>query len=260
MESIIQWNINGYYTHLEQLKLIINEYTPIVISLQETNFKGEHSPKIQGYTCYVKNRESESYASGGVALLINDHIDSNEIHLDSEIEAIAAELNGPNKICVCSIYLPNSSELNLAEIQHLITQLPRPFILMGHFNSHHTLWESHKIDRRGKIIEKLLDNDPDITLINISEYTHFNISNGSSSAIDLTIVSIQIMLKTKWNVLPDLHDSDHFPININIETGTRINANYHIPKWRLNKADWEKYRSIITNTLAEDNMKLTLET
>ena len=133
----------------------------------------------------------------GVALFIKDSIDSKESNLNTTLEEVAAEMSLPNKIHLCSIYLPNSQDFNIDEIKDLIDQLPKPFIMMGDFSCHHTCWGLHKIDQRGKIIEKVIDYNPLVAIINNNEYTHFNISNGTLSAIDLTLVSTSIALKTE---------------------------------------------------------------
>ena len=39
-------------------------------------------------------------------------------------------------ITVCSLYIPPSEELKESELNNLIEQLPRPFIIIEDFNSH----------------------------------------------------------------------------------------------------------------------------
>lgn len=37
MDTLIQWNCNGFYTRLPELQMIISEYKPAYICLQETD-------------------------------------------------------------------------------------------------------------------------------------------------------------------------------------------------------------------------------
>lgn len=66
-------------------------------------------------------------------------------------------------------------------IEYQLFELPSPFIITGDFNSHSELWGSDKTDGRGKIIEKVLDND-NIIILNNWAPTRFNSRNGSVQA------------------------------------------------------------------------------
>ena len=155
-----------YYAHYDQFKLILYEHMPLAISLQETNFRNDYSPRLKDYKTFRKNRSGCIHATGGIVLFIKGSIDSEEINLNTTLEVVAAEMTLPNKIHLCSIYLPNSQAFDTDENKDFIGQLPELFIMMGDFNSHHTCWGSDKIDQRGKIIEKVIDDNPLITIIN----------------------------------------------------------------------------------------------
>ena len=50
--------------------------------------------------------------------------------------------------------------IELFDLQNVIDQLPSPFILMGDFNGHHTLWGCEDVNNRGQQLEDLiLKND-----------------------------------------------------------------------------------------------------
>ena len=42
-------------------------------------------------------------------------------------------------------------------LNNLTEQLPRPFIKIGDFNSHNEIWWRKKTDKKGKIIESILN-------------------------------------------------------------------------------------------------------
>ena len=93
-------------------------------------------------------------------------------------------------------------------------------------------------------------------LINSEQPTHFNNRDGSQSSIDLTISSTSEADKIDWQVLDDLHDSDHYPIFININTGLykksyKTNSQSNITKIRnYKKANWEKYQIEINKNIS----------
>ena len=188
MNTIIQWNINGYYTHYEQFQILINNLSPDNICLQETNFKKNYQPTLKHFNTFVKNRVNENDASGGVGIIISDKYDSTEILLKSNLEAVVISISFPKRIHICNIYIPNSFPFKLQDLEDIIVTLPAPLILSGDFNNHHTLWGSTKPDRRGKTIENLLNNQ-DLILLNTGSPTHFSTRNGKTCAIDLTFSS-----------------------------------------------------------------------
>ncbi|KAK2586112.1 hypothetical protein KPH14_008390 [Odynerus spinipes] len=214
MTFIIQWNINGYFRHLEQLKLIIHEYSPLIIWIQETNFKIRDVINLKDYTEYSKIRNTEQ-ASGGVSMFVHNSLEFETVQLVSDVEAIAICISFPIKACICNIYAPNSRNLEIDELTDLYNQLSKPLIMLGDFNSHSSMWGSYKKDKRGKIIEKMSDVT-NIALLNDLSPIQFNISNGTSSAIDLSLCSPQLMPKLSWVTLDSLYDSDHYPISITI--------------------------------------------
>ena len=56
--------------------------------------------------------------------------------------AISATLN--KTITVCSLYIPPSEELKESELNNLIEQLPRPFIIMRDVRNHNEIEGSRK--------------------------------------------------------------------------------------------------------------------
>ena len=109
---------------------------------------------------------------------------------------------------------------------------------------------------RGKIVEKFLE-DPQLILHNKNKNTHFNISKGTESAIDLSISSTCIADQIQWQVADDLYDSDHYPITISVDDD-EITMPPRTPQWNFNKADWLLYqteieKSIGTQTILPNN-------
>lgn len=247
---LVQWNLNGFYARLPFLQLLKKKICPTILCLQETNFKHDHCGRITGYNPYFKNRQNAAHASGGVAIFVKNNYPSDQIFINTALEAVAVTVETPTKITICTVYIPNSYALTSMELKNLVRQLPKPFILVGDFNSHNPLWGSEKIDARGKAVESWLD-DTDLVILNSNEPTHHNLSSGTFSCIDLSICSASISHMVEWTVENDLYDSDHFPLNIRLINGSDSNrlpiAPVRPPNWNFKKANWALYTDMLND-------------
>ena len=46
---------------------------------------------------------------------------------------------------VCSLYLPPGDNISLTDLSDLISELRIPFIIVGDFNAHNSIWDSTQI-------------------------------------------------------------------------------------------------------------------
>ncbi|KAE9528623.1 hypothetical protein AGLY_012198 [Aphis glycines] len=218
MINIIQWNLNGFFKKQEELKLIIQNHDPQIICLQETNFKDNFTAHLKNYD---KNRRTPDRASGGVTNFIKSNI--------------------PNK------------EIKINKLENIIRQLPKPFIIVGDFNSHNIIWGSNNTNPRGKTIEKLIQNE-DLILLNDTTPTHINLGNGNFSCIDLSLSSPSIAQRLEWEVLPEIYSSDHIPIKVKISPRQTNNKYSNKQRWNLKNPNWNLY----TDLLEEETKKILL--
>lgn len=246
--AILQWNLNGFRPQREYLQKVMHSHSLPIICLQETNFSGEYIAPIKQYTGYTKNRLDTQHASGGVATYVLNTIPHREIPITTRLEAIAVSVFLTTTICICNIYLPNRVDIDIPTLSDLISQLPQPFVLMGDFNSHNLIWGDNSTDRRGKMIESLI-NTFDLVLLNYPAPTHYDIRYNTYSSIDLTICSPIIAPIFQWSVSTTLHGSDHFPITI--KTDHILNINKRKPTWQLNKANWLGFKTLLHNAILE---------
>ncbi|XP_076385704.1 uncharacterized protein LOC143264092 [Megachile rotundata] len=80
------------------------------------------------------------------------------------------------------------------------------------------------IDDMLQPVKQVLE-EPGIVLLNTTEPTHFNMSNGSYSAIDLTFCSPNIYDNIEYTTSTELYSSDHFPIFVEfIDNNTAPNS------------------------------------
>lgn len=226
----------------------MSKFTPSIICLQETHFKQQKFYKLKNYTPYIKNRLNANQASGGTAIYVHNQYNTEIIDLNTQLEAIAISLKGPQKINICNIYIPPGTDPSARELSDLFNQIPQPRIILGDFNAHHVLWGSSKSDSLGRKIEQIITN-LNVNLLNDGSITRFNVSTGGGSAIDLTLCDPVLQPGLSWQVTPYLHGSDHFPILItnNNVTPSSIPSN----KWNLKHADWSLYSSLISRSVSE---------
>ena len=157
--TILNWNIRGFNPNRNELEVLCNQFSPTLITLQETKLK--YDTTFKKYKIYnkIKDCNSTNIASGGVMILANKNIHSEMIDLDTTLQAIAIQTSYPTNFVLCNIYLDHG--LRVTEIydklKHLIRQLGPNFILTGDFNAHNTMWGSHKTDGRGRTVEDLID-------------------------------------------------------------------------------------------------------
>ena len=61
---------------------------------------------------------------------------------------------------------------------------------------------------------------------------------------DITIMTPDIGAKSSWRILNDPCTSGHLPILITIEIKYEKMGTSVRPKWKLDKADWEQYKTL----------------
>ena len=112
---------------------------------------------------------------------------------------MAVKVTSHKTITLCSVYLPrNNFSVNPKDLQDVIDQLPSPFIMMGDFNGHHTLWGCEDVNNRGQHLEDLILKN-DLILFNDKSHTYFHSISGTFSSIDLSLCSPSLFLDF-WKV------------------------------------------------------------
>ena len=238
--TIAQWNIQGLRAKYEEFRSIFNKKKLFVACLQETllgdsqwkpskNFKMEKSPYLAG----LHHR--------GVAMVLHSASQYTRIPLQTTLEAVAITIHSGKKISICSIYLSPNSNITKDELRSVISQLPRPFLLLGDFNAKHPLWDpKHPADQRGKMIEKIIMEES-LALLNDERPTHYHIQTNTLSTIDLALCSVDALGHFKLQTDTDLHGSDHFPLYL---TASEFLPQRGIPRWLLKKANWTLFEDL----------------
>ena len=212
---------------------------PLFVSIGETKLPFDAVCDLPGYKAFLKNLEVQEneHAHGGVGLYVQTHISAFRIELVTDLQAVAVSMKIKRRITVCSIYLPPGQNIHRRQLEALIDQLPRPFLLLGDFNARSKLWYDSDYCQRGKMIEKLIE-EGDFFFLDKDQKTHFSRRHKTFSHVDLSLCSIDLIDSFKWEVDDDYHNSDHAPIYL---TSNEARPKGGPEKWVMKKADWEKF-------------------
>jgi hypothetical protein len=126
---------------------------------------------------------------------------------------------------------------------------------LGDFNSRNITWECTSTNNRGQILEGFLDEES-LILLNNSEPTRHNVSNGTFSAIDLTITDPYTSTLLEWHVLTSNIRSDHWPIGIQYHNTSHTQP--QSTKWNLKNPNWELITDLIEHELINNPMNLNI--
>ncbi|GFO04556.1 RNA-directed DNA polymerase from mobile element jockey [Plakobranchus ocellatus] len=233
MDTVVQWNIRGFRSNFEELKLLLNQSQSAVVALQECRL-GEGQVPPRGYTLLLPRGGSPA---GEAALLIRNGTRFSEIDLKTGLHAAAATISLEKTLTVCSLYLPPNSQVSKLSLTELFEQLPKPFLVLGDFKAHSPAWGDSRRDGRGRMLEEFTA-EKDLIFLNSGEQTFVHLAYHSTSAIDLAVASPSIAAECSWAAHSDLCGSDHFPIFLTLSSNFSSNVN---TSFNFKKADWNRF-------------------
>ncbi|HIP82064.1 MAG TPA: reverse transcriptase-like protein, partial [Desulfocapsa sulfexigens] len=248
MDTIIQWNCRGFQANFNELHILKQDFNPVAFCLQETLLKDTDKIDFRRYAIYNKSPSDGQRVSGGSAILIKNNIIHNQISLNTPLQAVAVRATLQFVFTLCSVYIPPLSKPSAADLQSLVDQLPKPYILMGDFNGHNPIWGSSRINDKGKLIEDLISNN-DLCVLNNDSHTYLHPATGTYSCLDLCLVDPSLLEEFDWSVHDDLCGSDHFPT---ILKSVSASTQELVPRWNFNKADWESFKTLCSDQLTSD--------
>ena len=89
-DYVLQWNCRGLRANREELELLISDYKPKIICLQETKLTPiNHNFTFKHYTTYYRSNDN---GSGGVGILVKNTIPQSPIPLISPLQSIAVRV------------------------------------------------------------------------------------------------------------------------------------------------------------------------
>ncbi|GFO37289.1 RNA-directed DNA polymerase from mobile element jockey [Plakobranchus ocellatus] len=232
MDTVVQWNIRGFRSNFEELKLLLNRSQSAVVALQECRL-GEGQVPPRGYTLLLPQGGSPGSEA---ALLIRNGTRFSEIDLKTGLHAAAATISLEKNLTVCSLYLPPNSHVSKLSLAGLFEQLPKPFLVLGEFNAHSPAWGDSRWDGRGRMLEEFTAEN-DLIILNSGGQTFVHSAYHSTSAIDLAVASPSIAAECSWAAHSDLCGSDHIPIFLTLTSNfsSNVNTSFNFKKADLNR-------------------------
>lgn len=248
----ILWNARTLIQKNNELEMIVNQYDPLMLAIQEIGTKRveDLNKMVQNrYKWYIKNRSSaSSYTTrcGGAAIGIRTDISHTVLDLNTEFQAVAIRTTGSSAVTVVSIYIPNRDFIKSLhikrELDKLFMELPSPVLILGDFNAHHQSWGSNTSDSRGNALcDTFMKHN--VIPLNDGEPTRIDSTTGNTSAIDLAVTSWETSSRFHWSVLDDSYGSDHFPIRISTSELTPNTTRRR--RWKYEEANWETFEEQI---------------
>ncbi|GFU64638.1 putative RNA-directed DNA polymerase from transposon X-element [Trichonephila clavipes] len=251
MTSFISWNCRGLRTRLDDLKSLLSTYKPACVALQETFLISPMTLQVRGYNCVRRDVDGDTSPNGGACLFTSHLYPSNVITLHTSLQAAAVRIHVHSLVTVCCVYLPPNDVVPQVDLNHLVSQLPAPFILLGDFNGHSPLWGHDVTNSRGRQIEQLI-SDHCLCLLNNDEKTYFHAPTRTIHSLNLAICSPTLLPMLNFKVANDLHNSDHFPLLVSYVNGA--GTRFRPPTYHFHRADWDKFTrlSIITGKMVQN--------
>ena len=157
--SILQWNCRGFKVNFNELSILNSQYNPQAICLQETHLKVTDNAAMRHFTLYNAFSPESERAKGGASILVRQGVIHSQVPLKSNLQAIAVRLTSFKTLTICSLYIPPSHRLCFQDLDELVQQLPKPYLLLGDFNSHNPLWGSNSTSDKGTKVEHFINQN-----------------------------------------------------------------------------------------------------
>ena len=253
--SLLQLNINSITNKHEELKLLVTELQPDIITIQETKLKKNNkTPQIPTYSAIRTDRANSK--GGGLLTYIKHNITFSDTKIpnfinpiNTELQIIQLHITNKKIYTIANIYIPPRNttspdhatcDADITSFIQYITNLPNS-IISGDINAHSPICHSHTTDHRGDLIADLLGNYDHITL-NTNTHTRLPFAaNQQPTSPDITSITTNLYNRTHWETLNALN-SDHLPIltTINTRTNFRLQQNRQTYT-NYNKANWQNF-------------------
>lgn len=199
-----------------------------------------------------------SYENPRACIMIQNTLNHMQIPQLNSRDTVAilvdtSTITGKKQTIFASVYQPpeHDNQPPTPELRKIIKyakEQQKPLIIGCDTNGHHQMWGSKNNNKRGRNLAEYITT-ADLITVNEGQTPTFQSANGET-IIDVTIASKNIENKiSNWQVLGEESLSDHRYITFEISTKTETHAPKHNPR----HTDWNKFRTIIRNTIPVTN-------
>lgn len=238
--ACIHWNCHGYSSNYGDLCNLLQTYQPACVLLQETMLGNRIPRPPGGYNINTYSPTGNPVPDDGLAVLVRRECTSIRVPLDTQLQAIAFRVRMSKLYTVCNLYLRPNEGVDSAQLIHLISQLPPPFIVMGDFNAHSRLWGNSDSNRSGRILESVLLVTSAV-ILNTGQPTYLDDRTGTLSAIDISLCSPELSTCLSWHVHHDLCGSDHYPVVLKELGPVSVTRE---PRYIYSAANWPQFSDL----------------
>ena len=281
--TILHWNANGVVGKIENIKNMINEWDPDVVSINETKTNSTTENYLYllselGYVPLVKNRTTlegkKETQGGGVAILFKDKLNPRPIIIRQDwkdkFELVGAEIgHGSNALTIFSWYIPPTQNVVDEDVMAFI-ESHNDYILVGDLNTRCSKFDT-VTNSRGRSLEMIMGksrgkflNKPNMP----TNFTHRNGHFSSSSTIDMVIANESLAEKcTKFTTLEISSISNenksyyHLPVFVEFELlikPKKSRISFH-NSFLYEKANWVEYKKIIDDEMRNLGSEMSIE-
>jgi len=104
MSVFIQWNMRGLQANREELSLLLSQYDPTAVCIQETLLHSNKTASFKNYSYYgIPAVENNGSVHGGVGILVKNTTPHQQLHINTGLQAIALRATCHKTITICSI-------------------------------------------------------------------------------------------------------------------------------------------------------------
>ena len=107
--------------------MLIHQFFPICVSLQETMIGDAEIPHPKDYSSYATDFDPTRGHHGGCALFVRHDVPHTHISLQTSLQAVAVQIHIKKKYTILSLYLPPNTQVIEKDLSDLFQQLPSLF-------------------------------------------------------------------------------------------------------------------------------------
>lgn len=249
--KIIQWNGQSVRARKQHLMNYLHSEAVDIAVLSETWFR--HSDRIS-FPGYALERLDRNDKYGGIAILVSralpyTPISFRNITYNRGIEVCGVHLTTLN-LNIVSVYKSPKIRTSRTDWYNIISPFADRTVIAGDFNAHHRIWGSGRDDDLGNVLVDLLE-DQNFSIMNDGTPTRIRRPVQNPSAVDISLVTTDLIAKSTWSVAQENLGSDHYVIQLIINETWVPKIIRPSSKWKEEKADWSQYQTKVNEKLLE---------
>jgi len=98
--------MRGLQANREELSLLLSQYDPTAVCIQETFLHSNKNAFFKNYSYYgIPAEENNGSMHGGVGILVKNTTPHQQLHINNGLQAIALRATCHKTITICFIYL-----------------------------------------------------------------------------------------------------------------------------------------------------------